>query len=119
MFNRFVIKKQIYIHQTALEEVEEYVYLGQVVKMSYNHFDEVRRRVRAGWGAFGNLNEVMQSNMPLCLKKKVYNQCVLPAMTYGSETWAMTQRMEQKLRVAQHSMERSMLGITKRDRKNK
>ena len=29
----------------------------------------------------------------------------------------MTQRMEQKLRVAQHSMERSMLGITKQDRK--
>ena len=42
---------------------------------------------------------------------------VLPAIAYGSETWSMTRKMEQKLKVAQHSMERSMLGITKLDRK--
>jgi len=117
MFNKFISKKQIHIQHTAIEEVEDYIYLGQLIKMDHRQYDEVRRRVRSGWGAFGKLNEVMQSNMPLCLKRKVFNQCVLPAMTYGSETWSMTQKMEQRLRVTQHSMERSMLGITKRDRK--
>ena len=47
----------------------------------------------------------------------VFNQCVLPAMMYGSETWAVTKKMEQKLKTTQHSMERTMLGISKRDRK--
>ncbi len=117
MFNKFITKKQISIQQTEIEEVEEYVYLGQLVRIDHNQYDELRRRIRSGWSAFGKLSEVMQSNMPLCLKRKVFNQCVLPAMTYGSETWSMTQRMEQKLKVAQHCMERSMLRITKRDRK--
>ena len=67
MFIRFCIKKQIYIHQTEIEEVKEYIYLGQLIRMDHKQYDEVRRRVRSGWGAFGKLNNVMQSNMPLCL----------------------------------------------------
>ena len=87
--------------------------------MDHELMDEVKRRTRAGWSAFGNLNDIMRStcNMPICLKRKVFNQCVLPAMMYGSETWAVTKNMEQKLKSTQHSMERTMLGISKRDRK--
>ena len=93
------------------------MYLGQQINMTHNHMDEVKRRTRAGWCAFGKLNDIMRSKMPTCLKRKVFNQCVLPAMTYGAETWSLTKRMEQKLITAQHSMERCMLGFTKRDRK--
>ena len=38
-------------------------------------------------------------------------------MTYGSETWKPTKPMENKLRTAQKGMEKSMLGISLRDRK--
>ena len=44
------------------------------------------------------------------------NQVVLPAMTYGSETWALTNRQKEKLKIAQRCMERSLIGITRRDR---
>ena len=44
----------------------------------------------------------------ICLKIQVYNVCVLPAMTYGAETWAAA---------AQTKMERGMLNSTYRDRK--
>lgn len=59
----------------------------------------------------------MTSRLPLCLKRKVFNQCVLPAMAYGSETWTLTTKIIQKLQTAQRSMERCMLGMTRRDRK--
>ncbi len=59
----------------------------------------------------------MNSNLPLSLKRKVYNQCILPILTYGSETWHLTNEQEEKLRSAQRGMERKMLGITWRDRK--
>ncbi len=59
----------------------------------------------------------MNSNFPLSLKRKVYNQCILPVLTYGSETWRLTKELERKLRSAQRGMERRMLGITLRDRK--
>ena len=59
----------------------------------------------------------MISNMPVCLKKKVYNTCVLPAMTYGAEVWTLTGKMANSLAVAQRKMERRIIGITYRDRK--
>ena len=37
------------------------------------------------------------------------------AMTYGCETWKLTKRTENLLRIAQRVMERAMLGITMRD----
>ena len=55
--------------------------------------------------------------MPMSLKRKVFDQCVLPAMAYGCETWTLNNRLHQKLQTSQKIMERYMLGITRRDRK--
>ena len=41
---------------------------------------------------------------------------ILPAMTYGAETWSFTKKQIDILAVAQRNMERSTLGITRRDR---
>ena len=41
---------------------------------------------------------------------------VLPAMTYGAETWTLTKQAQNKLAAAQTNMERSMLNITYKDR---
>ena len=51
------------------------------------------------------------------LKRKVFDSCVLPVLTYGAETLTLTKASSSKLRVAQRAMERSMLGITLRDKK--
>ncbi len=61
--------------------------------------------------------DIMNGSLPLSLKRKVYNQCVLPVLTYGSEIWHLTKEQERKLRSAQRRMESKMLGITWRDRK--
>ena len=45
------------------------------------------------------------------------NACVLPAMIYGAETWALTTQAKNKLAAAQTKMERSVLNITHRERK--
>ena len=54
----------------------------------------------------------------MCLKRKVYNACVIPALTYACETWKLTKCNEDLLRVAQRAMERAMLGFTLRDMKS-
>ncbi len=66
--------------------MKEYTYLGQMVSANPAHEKEVRRRIGLGWSNFGKQNLVMNSNLPLSLKRKVYNQCILPVLTYGSET---------------------------------
>ncbi len=104
------------IGNEGLELVEEYTYLGQMVSGNPAHEKEIRR-IGMGWGAFGKQNLVMNSNVPLSLKRKVCDQCILPVLTYGSETWRLTKELERKLRSAQRGMERRMLGITLRDKK--
>ncbi|KAI5737947.1 hypothetical protein M8J77_001036 [Diaphorina citri] len=117
MFNSFVKKQPIKINDNIIEEVKEYIYLGQEITMEGNIANEIARRIRIGWATFGKNNIIFKSKMPLHLKRKVFDQCVLPAITYGCETWSLTKRAMQKLQTAQRSMERSMLGITRRDRK--
>ena len=51
------------------------------------------------------------------IKRKVFNEYILPVMTYGSETWALQNSMMAMLAVAQRKMERIMLGIRLLDMK--
>jgi len=65
-----------------IDEVREYRYLGYDIKIHRdNQTQELQRRVGLGWAAYGKLNGVFKSDIPICLKRKVFNQCVLPVMT--------------------------------------
>ena len=73
--------------------------------------------IMAGWAAYAKHRDIFKSNLAICLKRQVYNSCVLPAMTYGAETWTLTKQAQNKLAAAQTKMERSMLNITYKDRR--
>ena len=106
----------IYVNNTQIEKVESYTYLGQ----RYSTRDmEIQRRITAGWTAFAKHRDIFKGNIRTCLKSQVYNSCVLPAMTYGAETWALTIQAKNKLAAAQTKMERSMLSIIYRTRRKK
>ncbi len=98
------------IGNEALELVEEYTYLGQMVSANPAHEKEIRR-IGMEWSVFGKQNLVMNSNLSLSLKRKVYNQCILPVLTYGAETWRLTKELERKLRSAQRGMERRICWV--------
>lgn len=107
----------IEIDNEIIEEVNEYIYLGQLIRSENDINKEVDRRITAGWQRFGQYSEFMRKkSIPLSLKRRIMDGVILPAMTYGAETWTLTKRQKEKLAVAQRSMERAMLGITRRDR---
>ena len=62
-------------------------------------------------------NKSKKKVMMETLRSTILRACVLPAMTYGVETWALTNQTKNKLAAAQTKMERTMLNITYRDRK--
>jgi hypothetical protein len=108
----------ITIQNEVVERVDDYKYLGHTLRLGYvNQKNEIGRRIGLTWAAFGKLNFIFRSKMDIRLKTKVYEQCILPVMTYGSETLTLTKASANKLRVAQRAMERAMLGISLRDRK--
>ena len=117
MFNIYAPKDNIKLGDLNIEEVQEYIYLGQKIMMANDRNNKIRRRIAAGWMAFDKYREIMKSNIPICLKRKVYHQCIEPAITYGCQTWAIIKRMQERLRTTQRSIERSMIGVTKRDHK--
>ena len=82
MFNEYINKRIVQIHNDVVERVEEYVYLGQLVTMQSNKSDDIKR-IAAAWGTFDKYRDIMKSKVPMCLKRKVYNQCVQAALTYG------------------------------------
>ena len=54
--------------------------------------------------------------MTNCLKKRIFDTDILPSITYGAETWTPAKRQENKLAVAEMSMERTILNITRQDK---
>ena len=109
--------REIKIGDTVIERVDTYVYLGHKLKLGRdNQTAEVKRRIGLGWAAFGRLSMIFKSKMNNSLKRKVFDTCVLPVLTYGAETLTLTKASENKLKVAQRAMERSMLGISLRDK---
>ena len=62
---------------------------------------KIQRWIMAGWAAYAKHRDIFKSNFAICLKRQVYNSCVLPAMTYGAETWTLTKQAQNKLAAAQ------------------
>ncbi len=77
----------------------------------------ILRRIGMEWSGFCKQGDIMNSYLPLSLKRKVYKQCVVPVLTYDSETWHLTKELEKKQRSAQRGTERKMFGVTWRNRK--
>lgn len=99
---------QMVVGGDEIEEVEKYVYLGQEVNMRRDMEKEISRRVRARWKAFNSIRDVLKGRLDKTTRANLFNGTVLPAMLYGSETWATMTREEQRLVTAQRAMQRPM-----------
>lgn len=108
----------ITIQNHSIENVEHYVYLGHDIRLGKSNQDaEIKRRTQLAWAAFGKLTYILKNNsIPINLKRKVYDTCILPVCTYGVETMSLTKKSAKKLETTQRAMERSMLGISLRDK---
>ena len=107
----------IQINRTEIEKVTKYKYLGQRIAMENSTKQEVSIRIKAGWSVFGKYREIfLDMHLPMSLKRKFFNQCVLPAMTYGCQTWSLTKALVKKLETSQPAMERRMLNVKLKDR---
>ncbi|CAG9120660.1 unnamed protein product [Plutella xylostella] len=117
MYNAHIKPEPVAVGEATIEVVQEYVYLGQTIRLGRSNFDkEAARRIQLGWAAFGKLRHIFSSAIPQSLKTKVFNQCVLPVMTYGAETWTLTVGQVHRFKVAQRAMERAILGASLMDR---
>ena len=58
----------------------------------------------------------MDKNLPLSLKRQVFNQCIIPTTAYGCKTWAINKQQMTKIRSMQRAMERKIPQIKLKDK---
>ncbi len=106
----------IEIKGNKIEVVENVIYLGQLISYQNKTTKEVNRRITLTWNKFWSLKGILKNRIPNNLKSAVFNMCLVPSLIYGSQTWAMTTKQKNRVRVTQNALERAILGINKRDR---
>ena len=84
----------------------------QTIALEDRTANEVQNSIKAGWAVFGRYRKILQNKeLPNCLKQKVFNQCIIPTIAYGCQTWSLTKDIVNKVEVCRRKMERKMLGL--------
>ena len=117
--NKHVNKDDMIGGGKKIEEVDIYIYLGKMVTKDHDQAQEMKRRIGQGRSAFCKLDNIMQDkNVPMKLKRKAFNECILLVMTYDCETWPISNAQLEKVVTTQRKMERIMVGVTLTHRKS-
>ena len=108
--------EDVMLNGEALEEVDQFKYLGSVIDANGGVEADVRHRVNERCKVLGALKGVMK-NRGLGMNVKVlYEKVVVPTVMYGSESWGMKVTERQKLNVFEMKCLRSMTGVSRLDR---
>ena len=104
------------VNGDQLKNVDHFKYLGSVIDRDGTINRDVDLRVRAAWSSWRKLTGVLYDRkIPLRLKAKVYEAIIRPALTYGSECWAMKVTNKRKIATTEMRMLRGILGMSRRD----
>lgn len=106
----------ISIESTKIGYVKDYIYLGQLISFKNRLDKEINRRIANAWKKFWSLKKIFKNKISLEIKRKTFDMCVSSVISYGCQTWAATEKHIHKIRVCQNRMEKSMLGLTWKDK---
>uniref|UniRef100_A0A8R1IQ84 Reverse transcriptase domain-containing protein n=1 Tax=Caenorhabditis japonica TaxID=281687 RepID=A0A8R1IQ84_CAEJA len=103
LMNKYVTRSDIDILNTRIEISQKVKYLGRTFADDGSLTEEVARRIRAGWAAFNAIRrELLQS--PQKTRIRLLTTTVIPAMTYGCETWTSKEADTKRLQRAVSNM---------------
>ena len=116
MCNKHVNKDDVSIDKKKVEEGDSYVYLGKMVTKDHGQIQVMKRRIGQEWSAFCKLDNIMRDKkVPMRLKMKAFHECILPVMTYGCQTWSLSNTQLEK---HHNSKKDGEIGVTLKDRES-
>ena len=109
--------EELKLQEEKVKKAKNFKYLGSTVSNDGRCEEEVRRRIQAGWLSWRKVSGVLcDRKLSAKVKGKIYKSVVRPAMLYGMETVAVTERQMGKMEVAELKMVRWALGVTRKDK---
>ena len=96
-----------------LDRVKNFCFLGDSIDSGGGGSDlAATRGVGLGWNTLNTLSSILCGKRYTSnLKGRIYQLCMRPVMTYGSETWAVRAIEEDILRRAEKHMVQKMCGV--------
>ena len=103
------------------KRAKNFKYVGSTVSSDRRCEEEVRRRIQACWMSWKKVCGVLcHRKLSARVKGKMYKSVVRPAMLYGMEMVAVTERQGRKMEVAELKIVRwELVGTTKNKIRNK
>ena len=107
----------IRLQDQELNQVKKFRYLGLMLAEDGKLDAEVDLRIQASWKNWRKLSGVLcNRGLSSRLKGMILKTVVRPAMTYGTETWAIKESHERRMEVAEMKMLRWVQGVTRWDK---
>jgi len=103
---------QIIIEGQAIENVDSFTYLGSIISTTGGTEDDINNRLKKARSSYSMLGKVWKCrSISRHTKVRLFNSNVKSILLYGSESWSLTKRLEQKLQVFINNCLRKILQI--------
>lgn len=101
----------ININGHKFEVVDEFVYLGALIRADTDVSQEIMRRIMAANRCFYGLQRHLRSNLLTReTKLRIYKTLIRPVLLYGSESWPLTRKDENLLLTFERKVLRAIFG---------
>jgi len=91
--------------------VAEFIYLGTLISNDNSVQKEIQRLILAGSRTyFAAISLFRNRLLSSSIKIRLYKTLIIPVVTYGAETWTMTKKEEQALRIFERKIFRRIYG---------
>jgi hypothetical protein len=105
----------IKIDNKSFERVEEFKYLAATLMNQNSVHEEIKSKLKSGNACYHSVQNLLSSMLlSKNTKIRIYRTIILPVALYGYETWSLTLREEQRVRVFENRVLRRIFG-PKRD----
>jgi hypothetical protein len=117
---RNIIHKDIdiIIRNQKIETVDSFIYLGCTITKDERQDTELSVLLSKAAKSFNMLRHSIwhRKSVSITARLRIFRACILPVLLYGSETWSLTKKQEQRVITIYNRCLRTIIGVNLGDR---
>ena len=118
VFSRHPLDCTLYVNGVQIRQAQEFKYLGVMFTSDGRQDREIDRRINQASGVSRELWKTVVGNARLSQDAKlaVFKSLFRPILTYGQESWILTERTRSRVQAAEMRFLRRIAGVSRIDR---